>query len=1655
MLVLNKFRECVARYGDKPAVCSDATTLTYAQLDRRASALAEQLRARGLGPESIVPICLDRSAEFVVAALAVLKAGTAYLPLGSNVPAQRLQTILDECAATCVIAQAGANVPSGVAVIGIDDIGPVSVGEAFVEPDGAHLAYVVFTSGSTGVPKGVQIEHTAFAAMTGAWAEQFGFRDTDRVSFISSVSFDAAVIEIWPTLCSGATLYLPSDEVRMSAVRLRQWLRDEAISVCWLPTPLMEHLIVSWEPQERVDNLRLLLTAGDRLTVRPPPHLPCPLINCYGPSEATVVATVGHVDPQPAAGAPHIGTALPPCRVYLLDENRQPVANGEAGELYVAGPGVGRGYLNQPEQTARAFFADPFIDATHAPARMYATGDLCRRQADGQLEYLGRKDLQVKIRGQRVELGEIEAQLVRQEGIDQACVIAHAGADSRTALTAFVVTRTAQDMAAIRTRLAAMLPDFMLPRRIVTLAALPLTAHGKVDRAALAQQVPADDSDVDEVLAKDAAAPVYDVAACFRQALNATRIEGDVNFLDAGGDSMSAVVLLDLIYRHLSVRVPYGQFFDQPSVAALEAYVQAHAAGGRTVVHARPTADARLPLSSSQEAVWFMLQRAPDNRAYHAKSLMRLRGALDLPRLHASLNAIVARHEIFRTTFHADDNGPCQRVHAPFDAPLPLIDLQHLPLDEAEAEALSLLDGTINDRFDMAALPLVRWCVVRLRADYHVLLHVEHHFVHDGWSYNIFLQELRELYRHGHQAALPPRRQFADFVVTEVDWLNGDAAAHQLDYWLDALKDAPPLLKLPGAERSGRREAGPGRSRRLVLPRALWQRCERAASLHRVTPFIYTLAVLNVVLARYANQDDICIGSALANRNWQDSDGIIGMLVNTVVLRNRISMHSRFGEFVDQVRACCVAAYDHQELPFSRLVGALNPERSGDHNPVFQVMLGFHDSPAPEMDLPGLDVAILEAVGSGAAKVDLSLVVIPRLGQEGEGDPVHLVWEWNAGVLEPGLAEAVVESFLRVFEAALDGFDQPIAALPVLADHECERLHTLLAGPTGLMPTDTLHGRFAQVAAQVPEQVAVVEGGRRIRYRELVERSDSLAAQLAARLPVDALVGICMPTSIELIIAVLGVLKAGAAYVPLDPSYPSERLRYIIGNAHANCVLTVQDLLDKLPPDAASYLTLNTADGSAPDAVFVPATRTASDKAYVIHTSGTTGHPKGVALAHGGVLNLLQDIDTRAPLPRGVAHSLWTNSCFDVSVYEIFSALLAHGSLHLVPESLRAEPQQLFQWLADCTIASAYLPPFFVEPLATWLEETGRNLSLKRLLVGVEPIREATLHGLQERLPQLQIVNGYGPSETTICCTLYSVPRSGGPGDGHAPIGQAVRNTRLYVLDEAMNPCPAGTTGELYIGGAGVAAGYLNLDALSRECFVANPFGHAGAETLYRSGDFVRLLANGQLQFAGRIDQQVKVRGYRVEPGEIEAVLRANAAVADAVVVARAREDGNHYLAAYVVPRGDASPEALNDDLRRQLPAYLVPEAIVLLTHLPVTANGKIDRKALPEPYLAAARDAVVEPQTELERQLIALFAQALGRPVASTAASFFQMGGHSLLAVQVLSRMYQAFGVAIGVTEFFERPSAGALAQLIELKRSLLAQQDEDDADTEEEMVF
>ncbi|HVF48580.1 MAG TPA: amino acid adenylation domain-containing protein, partial [Pyrinomonadaceae bacterium] len=1671
------------RAGETPdavALRFDGGQLTYAELNRRANKLARRLKNLGIGDEARVGVLLERSPEMVVALVGILKAGGCYVPLDSQYPRERLRFMAEDAQVSVLLTQKRSSEDvriDGARLLLMDEDWPAverESGENFPSRVSAdNLAYVMYTSGSTGRPKGTGITHRAISRLV-INTNYIQLNAADRIAQVSNTSFDAATFEIWGALLHGAQFVIIDRNVTLSPEEFAAKLADERISAMFLTTALFNQLAASVPGAFKT--LRYVLAGGE---VGDPSSFrrvlehgaPAHLLNVYGPTESTTFATAEEIEAVDAGAVTlPIGRPIANTRAYILDQEMSIVPVGVSGEIYIGGDGLARGYLNRPELTAERFVPDPF--GGEAGARLYRTGDLARYGDDGRIEFVGRRDNQVKIRGFRVELEEIKAALDKHPSVRESLVTVREDAPGDKRLVAYLsgAAGATPVVDELRTHLRESLPAYMVPSAFVTLAEFPLTANGKIDRRAL----PAPGASVEErpetyVAPRNAVEEA--LARIVSEVLGVEHVGVCDNFFELGGHSLLATQVVSRVREAFQLNLPLRQFFETPVIAELAVWIESRKrngqAGGEPTLVPVPREKA-LPLSFAQQRLWFLDQLESGNPIYNMPAAVRLRGRLDVDALERTLDEIVRRHESLRTIFRVERGEPVQVILPRQSIPLPVLSLAGLPEADREAEAERLATEEARKGFDLSRGPLLRSTLLRLSTEEHVLLFTMHHITSDGWSVGVLVNEVATLYAAYAEGLESPlaelKLQYADYAVWQRGWLQGEALKEHLAYWKKQLDLVPPVLQLPADRPRPAVMSFRGASVNLEFPAHLTEALKELSRREGVTLYMTLLAAFQTLLCRYTGEQDIVVGSPIANRQTSEIEPLIGFFANTLVLRTDLSGDPAFTELLSRVQEVTLGAYAHQEVPFEMLVEELQPERNLSHTPLFQVVFALQNAPGEELKLPGLALDKMDVRGD-TSKFDLTL----QLEESRHG--LTGVVEYSLDLFDEATVRRFAVHLRTLLEAIVADPQARISALPLLADAERHQLLDEWSHATD--ESDLFERRtqqcvqhlFEQQAGRTPERVALVFGEQKLTYGELNARADALAHRLRTLgAGPDVVVAVMSESSVEMMLGILGVLKAGGAYVILDPAHPRERLAFMLRDSAARAVLTEKQWEARLPEDCD----LPVADISEADSQTLPQdagenpahAATPENLACLVYTSDSTGLPKAVGVDHRPLVNLIEFLTREARVSEPPRTLQLSPPVLDVSFREIFSTWCAGGTLVLAAHEARRDSGALWRLLSSENVERLFLPSETLRHLAEVSEATETlPRSLRRIITTDEGLKiNGRVRDLFAGLPQCALDNHYGSPETSLATAF----RLDGPASEwpHAPsIGRPVADARVYVLDARLQPVPIGVVGELYVGGSGLARGYVNRADLTAERFIPDAFGGEPGARLYKTGDLVRYLGDGRLEYVGRVDNRVNVRGQRIELGEVESVLRQHAAISQVVVKAWEDEAGRARLVAYVIGAAGATPtsEELRAYLREKLPAYMIPSTFLMLDSLPLVPNGrlpghmipsaflmldgsathgrKVDRSALPNPFADGfkIRECYAAPQTPTEEILAGIWSSVLKVEHVGTSDSFFDLGGHSLLATQLMSRVRDAFHVEIPLRRLFEQPTVAGLAKTIE----------------------
>ncbi|MBZ9783465.1 non-ribosomal peptide synthetase [Pseudomonas sp. REP124] len=1650
-----RLNEQARQTPERTALVWDGGRLSFAELHTRANRLAHYLRDKGVGPDVCVAIACERSPQLLIGLLAIIKAGGAYVPLDPDYPAERLAYMLKDSGVELLLTQTALleRLPAtdGVSVIAMDtlhlDSWPCQAPGLHLHGD--NLAYVIYTSGSTGQPKGVGNTHAALAERLQWMQHSYRLDHSDVLMQKAPISFDVSVWECFWPLITGARLLIAGPGEHRDPHRIAQLVLEHGVTTLHF-VPALLSLFIDEPQSAECTSLRRLFSGGEALPAelrnRVLAQLPAvQLHNRYGPTETAINVTHWHCSSADGERSP-IGRPLGNVVCRVLDSELNPLPAGVPGELCISGLGLARGYLGRPALTAERFVVDPLGEQG---ARLYRTGDRARWTAEGVIEYLGRLDQQVKLRGFRVEPEEIEARLLAQDGVAQAVVLVRETAAGAQLIGYYTATDASEtedaQTARLKTALASELPEYMVPAQLMRLEQMPLSPSGKLDRRALPEP---------QWQVREHVEPVTEleqqIAGIWREVLGLAQIGLRDDFFAIGGHSLLATQIISRTRQACDVELPLRALFENSELGAFAEQIRLIQASGQTNKQPPIAAVDRsqpVPLSYSQQRMWFLWQMEPDSPAYNVGGMARLRGDLNVSCFDAALQALILRHETLRTTFPSVDGVARQQVHAETGLRLQWMDFSNLAADQRERRVQQLADEQAHLPFDLETGPLLRACLVKTAAQEHYFVLTLHHIVTEGWAMDIFARELSALYEafvDGRESPLAPLPvQYLDYSVWQRQWLESGERQRQLDYWTAQLGREHPLLELPGDRPRPPVQSHQGELFRFDLSDDLAARVRAFNAQQGLTLFMTMTAALAVLLYRYSGQTDLRIGAPVANRIRPESEGLIGAFLNTQVLRCQLDGQMSVGELFEQVRHTVIEGQSHQDLPFDHLVEALQPPRSAAYNPLFQVMCNVQRWEFQQSrTLAGMTVEYL-VNDARATKFDLNLEVTDldhRLG---------CCLTYSTDLFDEPRIARMAGHWRNLLEALIADPQQRLSELPLLAADEQQQLLDSLGVEPGEHRLDQcIHQLFAEQALVRKDAPALTFAGQTLSYAELDSRANRLAWVLRERgVGPQVRVGLALERSLEMVIGLLAILKAGGAYVPLDPEYPLDRLHYMIEDSGIGLLLSDRAMfaaLGELPASVGRWCLeddspalVNYTTGELPF-ISLP-----QHQAYLIYTSGSTGKPKGVVVSHGEIAMHCRAVIERFGMRVDDCELHFYSINFDAATERLLVPLLSGGQV-----VLRAQGQ----WDAEeiCGLIRRHgvniigCTPSYGSQLAQWLATRNETLPVRMIITGGEALTGEHLQRIRAAFKPSLFFNAYGPTETVVMPLASLAPQVLEEGAGSVPIGSVIGDRVAYILDADLALVPQGATGELFIGGAGLAQGYHQRPGLSAERFVADPFATNGGR-LYRTGDLVRQRADGLVEYLGRIDHQVKIRGFRIELGEIENRLLEHEAVREAVVLALDTPSGKQ-LAGYLVCDGDGSDtaalrETLKAHLKSQLPDYMVPAHLILLESMPLTANGKLDRRALPAPDPELNRQQYVAPSNALEITLAQIWCEVLNVEQVGLNDNFFELGGDSILSIQVVSRARQQ-GIHFSPRDLFQHQTAQTLAAVASRTEQVTAEQ-------------
>jgi amino acid adenylation domain-containing protein/non-ribosomal peptide synthase protein (TIGR01720 family) len=1615
------FEAQVERTPDAVALVFGEECLTYRELNSKANQLAHYLQQLGVKPETTVGICLERSPEMLIGILGVLKAGGVYLPLDPAYPDERVRWILGDAQVGVMLTQRRRGAEEFGRVVCWEGDGEAIALQSIENPisdvTAESLAYVIYTSGSTGKPKGVMIEQRSLTNLITALQQQLRICSRDSWLAITTIAFDIAALELFLPLIVGVRVILTPQTALVDPSQIAAIIEQQQITVMQA-TPATWRLLIAHGWTGKAD--LKILCGGEALDKSLAQQLLSSgqeVWNLYGPTETTIWSAAQKLShDQPVT----IGHPIANTQFYILDQHLQPLPIGVPGELYIGGAGVARGYLNRPELTAERFIGDWGLGTGDwglgiTPlSTLYKTGDRARYLPDGTIEYLGRLDNQVKIRGFRIELGEVEEVLSRHPEVQAAIVVVTEDTTGDKRLVAYIVSQN-PEITDLRQFLAKHLPDYMIPSQFITLDALPLTPNGKVDRRGLpkpqfktSSQTIAPRTPTEELLLN-----------IWQNILNLNSLGITDNFFTLGGHSLLVIRLVSQIQQVFGVDISLRQIFENTTIAELATLIDSSKLSLYSSILVRESTD-KILLSFAQQRLWMLAQIEPENPSYNVAAALRLTGDVNVDLLTQSLQEIIQRHEVLRTSFVNVDGQGIAIIATEINFHIPVVDLSFLPPSQQQQLVQQLAQEESQQPFNLEISPLLRAKLLYLNTQEYILLLTMHHIITDGWSINVFAQEMAGIYQAFSQGQPSPLQalkiQYADFAVWQRS--QNDKFNYQLEYWKQQLESAPELLELPTDYPRPAIQTFRGQRYSFTISEELTEKIKLLGQETHTTLFMVMFSALIILLHRYSQQEKIVIGSPVANRHYPGTEGLIGFFVNTFALLISLEDNPTVAELLPRVREMVLSAYSHQDVPFEQVVEGLELVRSLSHSPLFQVMLAVENAPTQPIEIPGLRWIPLEIDG-GTAKFDITLMIVETdAGLQGK-------WEYNCDLFTETTIHRFTEHFQNILLGMTSEPSQKISDLPLMSGGELQQIINFGTSPINPI-THCIQELFEQQVAKFGDEIAVICQQQKLTYSELNTKANQLAYHLKSLgVQPETSVGICSHRSLDFIIGILAILKAGGFYVPLDPTYPQERLAFLIEDAQIQVLLTQQQHIPQLPDLPIFCFDTDTANLEQHPITNPVNYTTPENLAYVMYTSGSTGVPKGVCIPHRGVVRLVKDCNyVNLSADESILQA--APIAFDASTFEIWGALL-NGSRLVILSSQQPTLAEIGQAITQHQITTLWLTAGLFHLM---VDEHLESLKpVKQLIAGGDVLSVVHINKFLQTYPECRVINGYGPTENTTftCCHIITDICEGNT----VPIGRPINNTQVYILDKHLKPLPVGVPGELYIAGDGLARGYLNQPTLTAERFINQ---QSTVSTLYKTGDRARYRLDGTIEYLGRLDNQVKIRGFRIELGEIEAVLNQHPAVKECVVIAREKQ-----LIAYFIA-SDNTPDNLREFLQQRLPDYLIPHFFVALETLPLTVNGKVDRQKLPAPEITSFLDVTV-PRTDIEAKLVEVWSSVLNLSQVSIYDNFFALGGDSILAIQLISKSNQV-GLQLTPKQLFQYQTIAELAAVVIPHESTLSPQ-------------
>ncbi|MGA5696828.1 amino acid adenylation domain-containing protein [Bacillus bombysepticus] len=1622
------FEEQVKQNPNQIAIVCNEKEITYKQLNIKANQLARRLLDQGVKRESIVGVMMERSIEMIVGILGILKTGGAYLPIDTDLPKQRVEYMLTDSGCSHVLTYQN-SIIKGVAfqgsVINLMDIPfeEEQVEDLQITMEPHNLAYVIYTSGSTGQPKGVMIEHRSLTNFLCAMYEDFSqdIGITDNVLFSSSISFDVTIFEIFVPLVYGARMTIYKGE-KFDVPKLVQVILEEQVTLAYIPPTLLNEIYDYFVRANQKILLNKLFVGVEPIKTKllaKYDHLfegNLQILNLYGPTEATVCCTSYQyeTDKEITTQNVPIGSPLLNTKIYILDSFHRIQPIGVPGEICISGIGLARGYINRKELTA-----DKFIDHPFEPGeKLYKTGDIARWLPDGNIEYLGRVDHQVKIRGYRIELGEIEASLLKYETIKTAVVMQREDESGEKYLCAYVVTEKDIPIPEVRAYLATKLPYYMIPQQIIPIQNIPLTQNGKIDRKKLPQPT----YNLKSSHIEPTNSTERKLVEIWKEVLGIQRVGIQDNFFEIGGHSLKAAKLISIVNKEFNVQLSIKSLFKFPVLVDFSKCILEMEKSD--YISIEPVKQQEYYLASTSQKRMFIVDQFEDgtNTTYNMPTILKVEGDICKDKFENIFQSLIQRHEILRTSFQILDGELVQKIEPNVEFNIEYVHVYEKDVDYLIHEFIS--------PFDLSKAPLLRVLLLRIAEERHILLVDMHHIISDGLSMGILIKEFVELYKGNELPKL--RVQYKDFVM----WQNGpyykNLISEQKNYWLTTLKGELPVLNFPTDFQRPTIQSFKGKVCSFNLGTDLTFKVNKLATETGTTPYMILLAIYNILLSRYTGQEDIIVGSPIAGRSHSDTNHMIGMFINTLVMRNYLENDDEFIEFLSRLKLNTLEAYENQDYPFEEVLEDLDLHRDTSRNPLFDTMFVFQN-----MDMNPISIGELEFTPypfkQSVSKFDLSLIATEI------DNNIHLKVEYSTKLFKAETIERLMVHFTNIVEEVTNN---PRVRLRNINMLSVEEEHCIMNEFNKKVNSNSnhllVHKMFEEQVKRNPNQIAVVCNEKGITYNKLNIKANQLARRLLDQgVKRETIVGVMMERSIEMVIGILGVLKAGGAYLPIDTDLPKRRVEYMLTDSGCSHVLVHQNSIIKGIEFQGNVIDLMDMSFEEEPGEDMQMMIEPHNLAYVIYTSGSTGQPKGVMIEHRSLTNFLCAMYEDFSQDIGITDNVLFSSSisFDVTIFEIFVPLI-YGARMTIYQGEKFDVSKLVQVILEEQVTLSYIPPTLLNEIYDYFVRDNQKIVLNKLLVGVEPIKTELLAKYDHLFRgNLQILNGYGPTEATVCCTSYRYESDKEITTQNVPIGSPLLNTKIYILDSFHRIQPIGVPGEICISGIGLARGYINRKELTADKFIDHPFELS--EKLYKTGDIARWLPDGNIEYLGRVDHQVKIRGYRIELGEIEASLLKYETIKTAVVIDQEDEAGEKYLCAYVVTEKDIPIPEVRAYLATKLPHYMIPQQLIPIHNIPLTQNGKIDRSKLPK-LNTLGNSNYVPPRNEIDSSLIDIWSSILGVNNIGINDNFFELGGHSLKGLKLFENIKRMFNVQLPLSLLFQKATIEQLSDVISRNKGI-----------------